>query len=367
MIAARARVSVVNSESPAPPLINSVVIAASIAIVLLAMRAVSDILSPILLAIVLAITASPLLNWFKKRGITPWLALVLTIALVVAVILGIVWLVGSSVQEFKETLSAYNQRIAEVGQLLRNTSSKLGVDVDSLTADPLIAPDKMLQLVVGFAAGIVSSLSNWGLVLVTTVFLLVEETILPRKVQSVAEDNDPGILRLFRLNHELREYMAINAVVGLLAAVLNVILLLIIGVDFALLWGLLFFFMSFIPGVGFLIALVPPAIMAMIQFGTTEMLIVITFYAVTHFALYNVIKPLFIEKDVNISIAVTFLSLIVWAWVLGPIGAILAVPMTIIVQAILDSREETRWLAYLMGGGSEPFKPKEELDQALLE
>ena len=107
--------------------------------------------------------------------------------------------------------------------------------------------------------------------------------------------------------------------------------------------------------------------MALIQFGVTEMLIVIVLYILINFIVDNVIKPLFIEEGVNISVTVTFLSLIVWGWVLGPIGAILAVPMAIILEAILNSRESTRWLAYMMGSGSEPFKPEEELDQNVLE
>jgi len=97
------------------------------------------------------------------------------------------------------------------------------------------------------------------------------------------------------------------------------------------------------------------------------MLIVFAADLIIHFVLYNLIKPLIIERGVNISDAVTFMSLIVWAWILGPNGAILAVPMTIIVKAILDSREQTRWLANMMGSGSEPFKPKEELDHVILE
>ncbi len=161
--------------------------------------------------------------------------------------------------------------------------------------------------------------------------------------------------------------MAINAGVGLLAAVINVILLAIIGIDFALLWGVLSFFMSFIPSVGFFISVIPPAIMALLQFGVTEMLIVIVLYIVINFIVDSVIKPRFIEEGLNISVTVTFLSLILWGWVLGPIGAILAVPMAMIVQSILDSREETRWMAYMMGNGSEPFKPEEEQGQVVLE
>jgi predicted PurR-regulated permease PerM len=236
-----------------------------------------------------------------------------------------------------------------------------------LASDKLIAPDKLLGLAAGFAGGLVSSLSNWGLILLTSVFFMVETISMRRKVRSVTEESDPDVQRGLRFNQDIRQYMTINAGVGLLATFLNVILLSIMGVDFALLWGVLSFFMSFIPNVGFLISVIPPAFMALIQFGFTEMLIVIVAYVVINFLVDNVIKPRFIQEGLNISPTITFLSLILWGWVLGPIGAILAVPMAMIVQAILESREETRWLAYMMGDGSEPFNREEELDQIVLE
>ena len=356
-----------NSETPAPPLMNMAVTMAAIAIVLLAMRAASDILSPILLGLVLAITASPLLIWFKKRGAPSWLALLLTLALVTIFVLGIVWLVGSSVQGFRVELQEYKESIEEIKQMFGTTLARLGVDVDTLKSDPLIGPEEILVLIVSYTSGIVSNLSNWGLVILTSLFFLVEETIFPRKMQSIVEEDDPDVLRVLNLAKELREYMGINAFVGLLFAALNTILLVFMGVDFAIFWGLLSFFMSFIPGIGFIIAVIPPALMALIQFGVTEMLIVFGAYLIFHFVLYSLLKPYFIQEDVNLSVTVTFLSLIVWAWVLGPIGAILAVPMTIIVQTILDSREETRWMAYMMGSGSEPFKQEDNRDQAALE
>jgi predicted PurR-regulated permease PerM len=351
-----------NSETSAPSIVATVVIFAGVSILLLAMRAASDILSPVLLAMVLAITAAPLLGWFMRRGAPAWLALVLTIVLTVLVILGIVWLVGLSVQDFADKLPAYEKRFAEIERTLGSTLTNLGVDVDNLTADPIIAPEGLLELVAGFAGGIVSGISNWGLILLTSAFFLVEAIVMPRKVASVTEEGDPDVVRLLRLNEDLRQYMAINAGVGLLAAVLNVILLAVIGVDFALLWGVLSFFMSFIPNVGFLISWIPPALMALTQFGLPEMLIVIVAYIVINFVVDEVIKPRFIQEGVNISVLVTFLSLILWGWVLGPIGAILAVPMALIIQAILASREETRWLAYMMGSGKEPFESRAEPD-----
>jgi predicted PurR-regulated permease PerM len=302
-----------------------------------------------------------------KKGAPAWLALILTIGMDVVVILALVWLVGSSVQDFGESVSEYEARLTEIEQALGGRLANLGVDVESLAADQLTAPEELLGVAAGFAGGIVSGLSNWGLIILANVFFLVEATIMPRKIQSVTGEGDPDVQRVLRLNQDLRQYMVINAGVGALAAVFNVIFLTIMGVEFAILWGVLSFFFSFVPNIGFIISVIPPAIMALLQFGVTEMLIVIVVYVVINFLVDNVIKPRFIQEGLNISATVTFLSLILWGWVLGPIGAILAVPMAIIVQAIFGSREETRWLAYLMGSGSEPFEPEEEPDQNGLE
>jgi predicted PurR-regulated permease PerM len=221
----------------------------------------------------------------------------------------------------------------------------------------------LLQLAASFVGGIVSGLSNFGLIILTTIFFLVEALAMPRKVESVAQESSSGLRQFLQLNKVLREYMAINAGVGLLAAVINIILLFIMGIEFAVLWGILSFFLSFVPNVGFIISVIPPALMALLQYGPREMLIVIVAYIVINFLVDNVIKPRFIETGVNISVLQTFLALILWGWVLGPIGAILAVPMAIIIQAVLNSRPETRWLGYMMGSGSEPFNPEAEPGQ----
>jgi AI-2 transport protein TqsA len=333
----------------------------------LAMRATNAILAPILLAFVLAITTTPLLDWFIKKGAPSWLALILTILLIVIFILGLVWLVGNSVQNFSESISDYQQRFMEIEQELGGFLTKLGVDVNNLGADQSTSPQGLLQLAASFVGGIVSGLSNFGLIILTTIFFLVEALAMPRKVQNVAQESSPGVRQFLQLNQELRQYMAINAGVGLLGAVINVILLTIMGIEFAVLWGILSFFLSFIPNVGFILSVIPPALMALLQYGPREMLIVIVAYNVINFMVDNVVKPQFIQKGVNISVLQTFLSLILWGWVLGPIGAILAVPMAIVVQAVLDSRPETRWLGYLMGSGEEPFNPGAELDHEEVE
>ncbi|MFN2187288.1 MAG: AI-2E family transporter [Candidatus Promineifilaceae bacterium] len=269
------------------------------------------------------------------------MALILTILLIIIFILGLVWLVGNSVQNFSESISDYQQRIMEIEQELGGFLTKLGVDVNNLGADQMTSPQGLLQLAASFVGGMVSGLSNFGLIILTTIFFLVEALAMPRKVQNVAQESSPGVRRFLKLFQDLRQYMAINAGVGLMAAVINVILLTVMGIEFAVLWGILSFFLSFVPNVGFIISVIPPALMALLQYGPREMLIVIVAYNVINFLVDNVVKPRFIEKGVNISVLQTFLSLILWSWVLGPIGAILAVPMAIIVQAVLNSRPET--------------------------
>jgi AI-2 transport protein TqsA len=239
--------------------------------------------------------------------------------------------------------------------------------VNNLGADQMTSPQGLLQLAASFVGGMVSGLSNFGLIILTTIFFLVEALAMPRKVQNVAQESSPGVRRFLKLFQDLRQYMAINAGVGLMAAVINVILLTVMGIEFAVLWGILSFFLSFVPNVGFIISVIPPALMALLQYGPREMLIVIVAYNVINFLVDNVVKPRFIEKGVNISVLQTFLSLILWSWVLGPIGAILAVPMAIIVQAVLNSRPETHWLGYMMGSGEEPFNPEAEPDQDVTE
>ena len=360
-----------NSKATIPPMAIAVITFAALMIALLAMRSVSEILAPILLAMILAICMTPLLGWLEKKGAPGWLALVITIGLVVIFLVLLVWLVGSSVQNFADSISSYQQRFSEIERDLENVLGKLGVNREDLASIPeLTQPAKILQLIAGFVGGMVSGLSNWGLILMVSVFFLLEALSMPGKMASVvAQEDDPRVKWLFDLVKSLREYMVINAAVGALAAGINTVLLWAMGIEFAVLWGILSFFLSFVPNVGFLISVIPPALLAFIQFGTTQMLIVIVAYVVINFLVDNVIKPRFIAEGLNISVTVTFLSLIIWGWVLGPAGAILAVPMSIILQAILASRDETRWLAYIMGTGQEPFRPEEDLgmDQDVLE
>ena len=357
-----------NSKTSNSPLVILTITLAAIFIIVLGMQATSEILSPILLALVLALCTTPFMNWFKKMGLSGGLSLILTLVLDIILVVVIVWLIIQSVDNLAASLPEYEQRFSEIEQSLGGALDNLGIDPEAVKADAAADPRGLIDFAAGFVSGLASGLSNWGLIVIVGVFFLVEATIMPKKVESITKGKpDRTATNLFNLAGGLRQYMIINAGVGALAAVFNTILLAVVGVEGAVLWGVLSFFLSFIPSIGFLISVIPPAIMALVQFGWETALIVVGLYIIINFLVDNVIKPKFIQEGVNISASVTFVSLVIWGWVLGPIGAILAVPMAIIIQGVFASREDTRWVAYLMGSGEEPYDPEEESDKALAE
>jgi predicted PurR-regulated permease PerM len=184
---------------------------------------------------------------------------------------------------------------------------------------------------------------------VLAAFMLVESIDQPDKLLKAVRAGNKIPEKVLSFNRDIRSYLAINAWIGFLCAAINTIFLIILGVDFALMWGVLSFIMSFIPMVGFIIALVPPAFMALLQFGVGRAVIVIIGFIIINTLTDNIIYPRLVGKGLNISPLVVILAVFFWAWVLGPLGAILAVPiMLMIKQLILESSDESRWLAVLM-------------------
>lgn len=350
------------------PLITLVVVLASVGIFLLALQTAREIVSPVILAFVLAISTTPIVNWFMKKGLPGGLAFVLTLIIIYSIMLSLVWLISYSIQDFTASFLTYEEKVEiillEAGSIL----TLYGVDIDSLIdIDNIIAPEKAIKMATDFAGTLVAGLSNWGLILVTSTIILLEATKMPEKLRNVVEESGPEVQRIIRFNQDVRYFTSLSAGLGIVAAVLDVILLMVLGVDFVLLWGVFAFLMGFIPNIGIYLAIIPPAIMAYIQFGVLQMVLVVVGFLLINQLINSSIKMRYLRSRLNLSSLVIFLSLMLWSWVLGPIGAIVAVPIALLIQAILASRKETSWVAYLMGDGHEAFKPETEHDQKVLE
>lgn len=324
-----------------------VVVAAAVAI-LAGMRASAAILSPIVLALVITIAWSPGADWLRKRGFHPTAAALAGIVAGIVVLGLVVALVWISLVQLQEKLPTYQPRIAALQALITEKLRVLPIDSSRLLSSETFRPSSL----VGYALRIIRQLTqtagNLIVLVLLMAFMMLEAIDFPAKLRSALGSNSEAIERLKGLGECIKSYVLINAAFGLAAALINTALLLALGVDFAFLWGVLSFLLSFVPNIGFMIALVPPALLALIEFGFTRAAIVVGGYILINFVSDNVIKPKFVGASIGLSPLIVVLSLLFWAWLLGPLGALVAVPLSIGVKFLFDSFEESRWMAKLM-------------------
>jgi predicted PurR-regulated permease PerM len=326
---------------------------ASIFVILFGIRGSASVLNPIFLALVITITVLPIPGKLTRRGFPGWLALVLTI-LVVVLLLGLVILtVFFSITKLSVELPIY---MAEATQQAAVDS---GSETSTTTTELTVQLGPILQ---GVITTVLNLLVQFGLALVIFFFMISAAMALPGAVRLGLDPNAPMIGRISHLTEDIRRYMSILTGVNFLVGLGDTVFLLFLNVDYALLWGLLAWFMGYIPSIGFIIALIPPVLMAYVQYGLQTALVVLVGYILINGGVQNFIQPKIMGQGLKISPVVVFVGLFVWGFLLGGIGAILAVPMTLLVLMIMENFEGTRPLAILMRYTGE--EKKEERQEA---
>jgi len=306
---------------------------AAVFVIAFGIRASAAILNPILLATVITIVALPLPAWFSERGLPGWLSFALTLVLVIGSIALVAGLIFLAITQLDPDFSW--QEIAE------------GQSLGELFSD-FLRLRRVEQLWEVIVTGFVNGLITMGMVLLIFIFMLSAAISLP-SAERMGLLPDSGALKSFsQLTNEVRRYMSITTMVNLLVGLGDALLLWALGVPYALLWGVFSWLMGYIPTVGFWIAMIPPIIVAWQLLGIEQALIVFLGYVLINGSVQNFIQPRLMGQGLGISPVVVFISLFVWGWLLGGIGAILAVPLTLLIIAVLESSKNTRVLATLM-------------------
>src|SRR5918994_662590 len=333
-----------------PSFLRVIVALAAVVVVLVGMRLAAPILNPILFAAVLALLFGPLYSWLGRRGLPTPLALVIMLVFVGAIFLGLFFTLGASIGRFTERLGFYASQLDGRLDDLDALIARLGLSEVDL--QEVVKPGALADALGVVLSGIAGFLSDLFLILAIMLFLLAEAgAMMDRLRASVPEDN-PQVARLAVFGQNVVRQFGLRAVVNLVTALGVTVLLLVLGVDFQLLWGILTFFLSFVPYIGLFIALTPAVVLALAEFGLSRAVLVIVGVVVINVLAENVLSPMMMGRGLNLSPTVVFLSFILWAWVLGGPGAFLAVPITMFVIGMLDTFPETRWLANLMGAGA---------------
>jgi AI-2 transport protein TqsA len=334
---------------------------ASIFVIMFSIREAATIFNPILLAVVITITALPIPGSLTRRGLPGWLALLLTILAVVVLLGLVIATVFFSVTKLSTEVPAYLAD-AQLHATQEMPSVLMSFDTSILTSQIGL----LLPVIQAVASVILSLLAQFGVALFIFFFMINAAMALPTAVRMNLDPDSPIIGRVSALTSDVRQYMSILTGVNFLVGLGNTVFLMVLGVDYALLWGLLAWFMGYIPSIGFIIALVPPFIMGYAQYGLNTALWVLVGYIVINGGVQNFIQPRIMGQGLKINPVVVFVGLFVWGYLLGGIGAILSVPLTLLVLTIMENFDATRTMAVLLRftGGEKNEVHQEALEQA---
>ncbi len=326
--------------------------AAAVVIVAAGLRASASVFVPFFVAIFLAILCLPPFKWLQQKGLPPALALCLVICVVVVMAMSFVLVSGSSVSDISSRLPDYAASLDGTKQQLKGWLVSMGLKPTKLFDHESFDSRRAIQLFGTLMGSLGSLMSNMVVILLAFAFLLLEAPTFEAKIAWLAHGEHRDESRLEHIQTQIRRYIAIKTAVSLLTGVLVTIWLSVLGVDYPLLWGMLAFLFNFVPNVGSVIAALPAIVLAFIQYGLGSAIATAVGYLVINAIVGNILEPRMMGQRLGLSTLVVFASLIFWGWVLGPIGMILSVPLTMIVKIVLENSPDLGWVAILLG--SEP-------------
>jgi AI-2 transport protein TqsA len=342
-----------------PSMLRVMLALAATVVVFVGMRLAAPIFNPILFAVVLALLFSPIYSWLIRHRIPTPLALVIMLVGLSVLFLGLFLLLGVSIARFSGDIGSYTSKLS--GQLdeIQNLTKSLGVTTADL--HKALSPRALTGAIGTILSGVADFLSDLFLILVIVLFFLAEGPAMMNRLRASTGPDHPQVARLTVFGRTVVRQLGLRALVNLVTAAGVVVLLLVLRVDFPLMWGILAFFLSFIPWIGLPLAVAPAVVLALAEHGLTSAVLVIVGVIVINVLAENALSPMLMGRGLSISPTILFIGFLFWAWLLGGPGAFLAAPLTIFLVLMLDTFPETRWLASVMGmGGPDPDVPVPE-------
>ena len=341
------------------------VILASLIVITAGLKAAEDLAVPFLLAAFIATIAATPMFWLERHRVPGWAAISIVMAAMVVMLLGVGALAAQSAGAFTQKLPFYQERLTTLYTEAIGWLQGIGIELSRELLVENFNPAEALAMAGTTLAGLGSVLSNSFLIILTVIFILAEASSFPRKLRDVLRDADRSMPYFSRFAENVNRYIAIKTSVSVVTGLVITIYLAVLGVDFPILWGLLAFLLNFVPAIGSIIAAIPAVLLALVQLGPGYALLTAAGYAVVNIGMGNVVEPRYMGRGLGLSTLVVFLSLVLWGWVLGPVGMLLSVPLTMTAKIALEANPSTVWLAHLLGPAQAiptQHEEKEEVD-----
>jgi predicted PurR-regulated permease PerM len=322
---------------------------AAFVIVVSGMRAAETLMVTFLLSCFFAIVCAPPFMYMQRKGLPAWLSLILVVIFILLMQVVFITIVTQSLGELSQNMPLYQERLRSLTGDLLNLLVGLGIEVPRATLMQQFDPSTIFKLVANALGSLGGVLSNSFLIILTVIFMLFEGASLPAKLRYAFGEHSTHMQHVQRFLDNVKKYTTIKAAISFLTGLLIYVWLLMLDVDFALLWAVVAFLFNFVPNIGSIIAAVPAVLLALIQLGPVTAMLTAAGYVVVNTVMGNIIEPRYMGRGLGLSTLVVFLSLVFWGWVLGPVGMLLSVPLTMLLKIALESSEETQWLAIMLG------------------
>ncbi|GLX98012.1 AI-2E family transporter [Herbidospora sp. NBRC 101105] len=334
-----------------------VLLTAAAAVVTLAgIQAVGSIAGPVMLALVLVVAVAPIRGLLERKGAPTWLQVAVPFLVVLLVLAGMLAIVAVAATQLATIAPTYTDKFAALAAEARAFAAAIGLGADQIDkAINSFDPSRLLPVAQGLLAGALGAGSALFLIVVLSLTMNLDAPAFTR-ILRVAKVERPELhTALTTFASRIRRYLLVSTVFGIICAVLDVIALIVLSVPLPLLWGILALITNYVPNIGFILGLLPPALLALLDGGFSTMLLVILAYIVINVVVQSFVQPKFLGDAVGLSTTMTMVSLIVWAFVIGPLGALLAIPLSLLVRAlVIDSDPSARFARALVSGEAPP-------------
>jgi predicted PurR-regulated permease PerM len=336
--------------------------AAALVVVFVGVQAMAWLIGPVFLALIIVIAVTPVQDWLRSKGWPGWASTLVVVLAVYAIVLSLALAIIISIARLGTELPKYASQGSDLVNSALAQLAKLGVGPDQIKqAAGSLDMGKLAGLIAGLLGSVAGLATNFVFLIALLLFLSVESSGWTGRVAEIAVDRPTVVAALTDFAHGTRQYLIVTTVFGFIVAVLDTIALFIMHIPLAITWGVLAFVTNYIPNVGFILGVIPPALLALLTGGPGLMVAVIIVYSVLNVVIQSVIQPRFIGDAVGLSATMTFLALVFWAWMLGGLGAILAIPLTLLIKALLvDIDPKAGWANALVrstGKTPEPNTP----------
>jgi len=340
------------------------VMLAAMVIVIAGLKLSEAFFIPIMLALFIATISYPITDWLRNHRIPRALAVLLTVLVDFAFLIVLASIAVSLLGDFEAKWDAtyyplLRLRIDETSEMIINSLTGFGFEnaqeavelyFNDLWKEQLdnLHVEKVLSLGSGLVGRVASFFGTTFIVLILTVFMLTEARPFGRRFTAICDARGPNFARMFAATKDVQRFLGIKTLVSLITGILAGILCRACGLDFFILWAILAYTLNYVPVIGSIIAGIPPTILAVLAYDLPRGLIIVAGYGCINIFIGNVVEPSLMGRRFGLSTLVVIVSVLFWGWLWGPVGMLLAVPLTMIIKVALDHSYEFHWLAVAM-------------------